>query len=354
MKIKLISSSQKADIPNSIMRFWTKSILGLILLSGLIIPLQAEEKSAVVEQKAGFYYTIQKGDTLWDLSQRFSDSPWVWPDLWKENEQIANPHWIYPGNRIRIYRKDWVSKFETPVEMAPITGHSPEPIHFVYKDIDMVGFIKKEPVRPSAVIFKAKGEKELISEGDIVFIRKETSQGFFPGSLFTVYRTYDPIKDKETGDYIGIQHYITGFAEIIKEDEKVATAKIIQSYRAIQINDKLMPHTKRPQEIPISWGTKQISGAIIMSEEKQTIFGDHDVAFINRGEKDGVVPGQFFNIYYQEKTKADSGLNKNVLLDAQIYGELMVIHTEDTTSTVIISQSDDAIASGAKIISQSE
>ena len=47
-------------------------------------------------------YTIQKGDTLWDLSQKFLNNPWYWPKIWSLNPGIENPHWIYPGNKLRI------------------------------------------------------------------------------------------------------------------------------------------------------------------------------------------------------------------------------------------------------------
>src|SRR6266853_1472784 len=47
-------------------------------------------------------YTIQKGDTLWDLSQKFLNNPWYWPKIWSLNPGIENPHWIYPGNKIRV------------------------------------------------------------------------------------------------------------------------------------------------------------------------------------------------------------------------------------------------------------
>jgi len=72
-----------------------------MLLIGYASAAEQTPQKGDVEYEAGFYYTVKKGDTLWDLSQRFSDTPWQWPDLWHENQQLPNPHWIYPGERIR-------------------------------------------------------------------------------------------------------------------------------------------------------------------------------------------------------------------------------------------------------------
>ncbi|MCK4593422.1 LysM peptidoglycan-binding domain-containing protein [bacterium] len=50
-------------------------------------------------------YTVQRGDTLWDLAEEFLGSPWLWPLIWQANpELVEHPHWIYPGEEFLVYR----------------------------------------------------------------------------------------------------------------------------------------------------------------------------------------------------------------------------------------------------------
>ena len=136
----------------------------------------AQEEDTSVELETGFYYTVKKGDTLWDLSNKFSDSPWVWPELWSENKQLTNPHWIYPGQRLRLYLRKDLEKVVLPVQKQPsVPAPAKEMPTYYYPKIDSIGFIKKTPVAPSGEIIKVRDDKVMISQNDMIYIRPTVS-----------------------------------------------------------------------------------------------------------------------------------------------------------------------------------
>ena len=73
--------------------------------------------------RPGRIHVVVRGDTLWDVSEAYLGTPWVWPAIWKDNDAIANPHRIYPGDRI------WISPWEMRVvdaeEAARLLGGHP-------------------------------------------------------------------------------------------------------------------------------------------------------------------------------------------------------------------------------------
>lgn len=303
---------------------------------------------------AGMYYTIKKGDTLWDLSRHFFDSPWVWPDLWEKNQQIPNPHWIYPGNRIRIYSREGLE-----LEKRHIPGTAPttppaalpeknrKPSYFNYPAIDSVGFVRT-PLTPCGTVTKVITVKELISNLDMVYVQPAKNAAFACGDRFTIYRTPGAVRDPVTHARIGVQHYIVGVLEITEVARPYCMAKVIHSFRQIEDNDLLMPYQARSPKIAISDSQRGFDGRIVGVEEARELIADRDLVFIDKGQKDGVKAGQYYSVYYRPEVP-DQKERAGALLPPIDLGTILVLHVEETTATGLVTAAKKTIELGKKL-----
>jgi len=338
----------------------TVTVAMTLAFSPSVTVCKAEE---TIEHEAGFYYTIQRGDTLWDLSDKFFDSPWYWPELWQENEQIPNPHWIYPGERIRLFQKQGKDTFtfnipepevvvqESAVEIAQEPMPEQKTVYYSYPPIDAVGFIRKEPVHPLGLIFKVKDDNVLIHEGSTVYLSytDKDARPILQGGKYTIYRKLQPTTDRDRNRQLGAQYYIVGIVEVTQLEADFVIAKVVKSFRALAINDFILPYEQRSPKIPIIKSVPNLNGTIIVSEEHQQLIGDMTLAFIDKGKTDQIQEGQIYNIYYQDKANVKMQGKESVMLTPMEFGRLIVLHTEQETATVLVTQTDKSAYPGALI-----
>ncbi len=346
------------------MRVMIPVILAVVFLAVPLYPAAnvSAQESEIVEHGAGFYYTVKKGDTLWDLSQRFVDSPWLWPDLWQRNGQIANPHRIFPGERIRIYHKDWIERMRTapdpepvepgpePVVVAEAAPPQPEPEAepteiITYPAIDSVGFIRQNKAGSFGKIFKVENDKWMISQGDVVYITPEAGS-MEVGSHYTVFRTLEPLKDKKTKEITGYQHVLLGVVEITAIEKDFAIGEINRSYEAMKVGDQLMNYIPADPQIGLTESVKGLEGKIIAADEGEKLIGDHFLVFLDRGSRDGVKRGQRYLIFEERTGKLDAKSKEVIQLPSVDYGTLLILHVENITATALVTTSDKNISPG--------
>jgi hypothetical protein len=306
-----------------------------------------------VKLESGLYYTVQDGDTLWDISQRFYNVPWVWPDLWQKNDQIANPHWIYPGEQVRLFwREKELSLLELPGAAEPEGPSVVRLPYLFYPAIDTVGFVRKQPVEPSGIIFSARGDRVMISDRDLVYIRPQGGAVFEAGDFFTVFRMLEPLRDEETGKLIGTQHRILGMARIMEVHPEYCLARVVQSFQTIQMDDLVMPYEQKSPKVTLVQGKEGLEGKIICAEDREILIGNQRIVFVDKGRQDGVEVGQSYDIYYQEKAYYDSQSKKRIQLAPVYFGKLVILHTEATTASALVTMAEMTISPGARIRSR--
>jgi hypothetical protein len=229
--------------------------------------------SAQEKKEAEEVYTIKSGDTLWDISSKFLKDPSLWPKLWQRNPSITNPHWIYPGNTIRLSPIEEVKEVkEEPkkveverrpaeevkkVEAPPaekkreeVVGTKPgEEKPPVFPEARSAGFISDINFKGIGVILQNKESKTLMAEGDIVYLSFKTSDPILTGNKYTIFRPSDEVTHPTTGKKVGRKFNITGNLQIIDQSGSFYTAKIIEAFETILVGDLVKHYVKEKMEV---------------------------------------------------------------------------------------------------------
>jgi hypothetical protein len=149
-------------------------------------------------------YVVVKGDTLWDISGRFLEKPWLWPEIWQVNPQIANPHLIYPGDvltlvyvdgrpRIQLQRGGTV-KLSPEVRGTPLADAVPTiPLDAVRPFLTGARVFTQEELDAAPYIVAAD-EHVIAGAGDRVYVR--ANQGV-EEQRYDVLRPGAPLRDIE-------------------------------------------------------------------------------------------------------------------------------------------------------------
>ncbi len=116
-------------------------------------------------------YVVRKGDTLWDIAGRFLQKPWLWPEIWQANPQIANPHLIYPGDVLSLAYLDRVTAQPGPRTDAPVTGVPLSEVEPFLKQLSVVDSIDQLPY-----VVGLEGNRLRATSGQAAYVRLADAQ----------------------------------------------------------------------------------------------------------------------------------------------------------------------------------
>ncbi|MEK6583685.1 MAG: LysM peptidoglycan-binding domain-containing protein [Nitrospirota bacterium] len=318
-------------------------------------------------------YTIKKGDTLWDISGEFLKNPFMWPNLWENNNYINNPDLIYPGNRL-IIPSVILLKTEPAEEAAPVSAAEatlpeqavvPVPGEPITASIPSMPAHPKRPPLPGApavekpvvssdtieasgyVINKIEGygvisgsaeDRNIFADGDTV--KLSLSKGYTDkvllGGKFTIFRTSGPVIHPRTKKKAGFIFIPVGVLEINRVQGNDASGNIIRSYTYASPGDLIQPFSPAQPVNRVTKVADDLQGYIIEAQYGSELSAQFSIVYLDKGAADGITPGA---IMYVIREKKDD-----------IIGELRVVSVQDTTSTALVIRSVEPFGVGSKVI----
>lgn len=325
-------------------------------------------------------HIIERGDTLWDLANRFYGDPYLWPQLWEQNRYILDAHWIYPGDPLLVqvevttaeeYAEGVQGEAAGPEEGGPEEGEfrgvvtadeaagAPVPLASD-ADVYCSGFVgeldvefpyrligsEHDALTPNLGVSASQAgtgvtyeyDRETVrydlATGDVVYIDGGAAVGLEPGELLTIVAARDrvthPLDRKRV---VGRFYRYLGRVRVLSVQDETAIGEILESCGPVNVGDYLRPFEPqpvplgrrtrmRPINLPVTPAELEDAATILRSDDPVVSMGQGTLVFIDRGSEDDVLPGDMFTIYRENKP----GLPPVVL------GEVAILATEDHTA----------------------
>ena len=337
------------------------------------------------EGRAGRLHTVAKGNTLWDLSNAYLGTPWVWPSVWIDNDDIANPHLIVPGDKIWITANEMrvVTDAEaeaflaTAAEMAaapPVFDDAPvaafdgtdEPSTLEAFPVavpgmqsqsassgrrvtvvqrEAMGFMSADEYDGASSIVDSPVERTFLAQGDEVVIG--VGEGDVEiGDQFMIFQVVEEVRDPQNYRLIGHHVDPLGWLEVRSLTGDTAIAQIRTSYAEIARGVQVVRREPLPASVEVRTTPEVVEGRVVFLPSERTLMADGGHVYINRGEFHGVEIGSELEIYDSGKIVNDRPRRMDVRTPDHVVGKLVVVSVQPDSAVAFVLWSNREVEVG--------
>jgi hypothetical protein len=302
------------------------------------------------------WYTVRRGDTLWDVTGRFYGNPWEWPRVWSYNPEVTNPHWIYPLDQLRLLPPGTApAAVDTPAPIARQRRRLPEGTVFLRQE----GYLDREALAQAGVIVGSPQDHMLLSPFDSVYVEFEEGLHAEPSGEYTVFREI-PTQERESGEE-GALVRIFGTVRIESYDphRRTARATIIEGLDPIERGYRIAPMPRQFDLVPPEVADRDLETRVTATLRPRQLIGDRQIVFIPVGRDDGVRLGhRFFIVRAGDRWRDELPAAPGALgateeappqpeeYPAEIVGEGRVVHVRPGTATLMVTRSVSEVQIG--------
>ncbi len=242
-------------------------------------------------------HTVAAGDTLWTLCKTFYNDPWSWPQLWSLNPLVTNPHWIFPGDVLRLKSADGepnalaqgAGSSEGLVESISNTASSESTIL-----VREIGFLDTGDLKAAGRISGSREEKIMLSTGDQAYVAFPSDKPLIAGERYSVFQveTDRPILDPKTKKPVG--YIVRVYGDILVEqiaDDKTGRGVFGQMTDPVERGFFVSNRVKPFKRVDVRPSNVNLQANVIASFTPTNLLSAANFVVLSRGASDGIEVG---------------------------------------------------------------
>lgn len=328
-------------------------------------------------------HTVKRGDTLWDLCDRYFGNPYAWPKVWSYNPQLQNPHWIYPGDEVRMRQAGARSTLSSLHERGLTRGGSGsgDGVGAGTVFLRNEGYIDDPEKDRWGELVGSREDQMLLSEGNRVYLRMRSGVKVAPGQSLTIFLPGQKPKDvpgarQPPGEIVAVKGTVR--IDQYDPDSHLARGIITESLDVIERGALVGPVGRRFDVVPPKVNDKTVWARVLTGIYPHVFVAREQIVFIDRGSEDGLVPGnRLFIVRRGDAWKrglktATRATRQRMLLDSpddspveltpvdedqkaypeEVVGELRVVRTRKYSSLCMVTASQVEISPGDRAVAK--
>ncbi len=343
------------------------------------------------EGRVGRVHTVVTGDTLWDVSHAYLGTSWVWPSVWSDNSEIANPHVIQPGNHlwissteIRAITEDEAIEYLASAEEEPkvfeeVAAELPADFDAAFDAFEEeelgqlpvgmpddsqtsnetgrtvrvamrenMSFVSDTQLEASTSILGAASRRLRWAMLDTIYLGLGEGE-VEVGDEFTLYRSITEVRSPSNNDFLGYYVDVLGWAEVTRVEDESSVAVIRVSLDGAVKGDRAMPRYQPPTDVAVKYAEEGIDGQIAFLPSNRTLMGTTDYVFVDLGAVHGVEIGTDLEVYDPGTYEMDNTRNSKRKTPDRVIADLVVITVQEETAVAFIVHTRRELAVGDSV-----
>ncbi|MBO9665234.1 MAG: LysM peptidoglycan-binding domain-containing protein [Bdellovibrio sp.] len=360
-------------------------------------PTSEESWEKAVGARKSETYKVQKGNTLWDISNTFFGDPNFWPKIWSlNNDSILNPHEINPAMNIQFFPGTMAdaptvslgandtAKDEVVANGGGEAGANNAPVPKTHRKITpvlkslpsslpsgRVGFFADDDGVVDVQLQNSQFPKHLESLGYYLADSVVVGVGSITGTemdtktagdfqhvyvqlpsnaekYYVAHKNMGDVTDPRSKDRKGKMVEIQGEIEVVEkvnEQKNIYRAIVRKAIQPLEVGAVLLPgHI--PMIDPASSALSSSAGGKIMGGQfgkNRSLFSANSLVFLNGGSNQGFQEGQSFQVYADEALR---NRQTDAVMNDRKIGIVKIVKVSPNFATAYVTNASEDILTG--------